>query len=160
MKLSDTELSPSEKNGRWFKYRNHFDEIVPGVELLIASLENEAYTLETQKKARVHTNKVLGGKRGRKEILIGVELQNEIENNALARSILLDWKGIQYDDDDNQQDCTFENKLKALDRPRFREFVFECATDVAAFEEEELGNSPGSPASISPGENSSTTGSP
>ena len=158
MKISDTDLSPSEKTGRWFKYRNHLGDIVPGVELLIASLENEGYVLVTQTKMRGDANDVMRGRHRKKDILPSVKRQTEIEDDALARSVLLDWKGIENDDDDNPQDCTFENKLKALGRPRFREFVIECATDVAAFEEKELGNSPGSPASTSPGENSSPTG--
>ena len=159
MKLAETDLTAKEKEGKWFKYRDHHGNIVPGVELLIASLECEGYVLEVQKKMRADANRALGGKRGKKEILPDIERQAEVEDAALARHILLDWKGIENDDNDDPQPCTLENRLKALGRPRFREFVIDAAGDTAAYEEAELGNSPNTHPTILADANSSSNGS-
>ncbi len=136
-------LSEKEKEGIWFEVCDRNGKPLPGVFLRVASIDKPEYQDDLEKAMRNRANRQqrIGGMRRKPDVLPSVDEQRRMENEALARHIMIDWDGVTFDGG-KPLEVTFENKIALLEElPLLRLDVLEFAADVAAFEDAELGNS-------------------
>jgi len=123
MRLSELKTDPElELNGKWCP-------IGDGGEVLVARLYNEKFNEYYNNRAQAIGTKVL-----RKDQAI----QEELLLDAMSRTVLLDWRGI---DDDNDKPIKYTQKvgLQALTEIReFRDQVTELASSYETFRLENL----------------------
>jgi hypothetical protein len=140
MKLETLGVTKESLAGDWFDYIHpQTNRVVPGVRFKVATLDSDEYRLALSRAVRQHANSALRSNRN-KNILPDQEVEDKTEVQALARHVLLDFKGIEDVDGSNVVD-----REKVLAVTIIREFILSCArrvgTEIADAEEGDLGNS-------------------
>jgi len=138
MKRKQFKMPRAAIQGRWFDHLG-VDGKPSGLRLKVASLDSEAYQDALQEPLiRKAQEAMEGGQRGRILPSPAVQRQNQIA--ALAKHILLSWDGLE-EEDGQPTPNTLENRIALLGEQPFRQAVVRFASNAAAFEEQELGNS-------------------
>lgn len=150
MKLEN--LSPTDEAvaGKWFDYIDprtgktveNLDasgKVISVVALKIATADQEVFKMKMSNGVRKITNKRIGGSR-KKNVLPTYEEQVEIEIQALAEHVLVDFSGIELDGNTPLNGKTLKNRVLVLESMYIREFVTMIADDAERFAEAELGN--------------------
>lgn len=113
----------------------------PGI--LVARVGNSAYLKEYQKVPRGIRNQLDNG-------TLPEDTSKQIVNKLLAKTILLNWRGIA--DDGKILEYTYENALFYLKRYKdFRDLVWNVGNELARFREVELEEEAKNSESASPG---------
>lgn len=125
MKISSFKTDTAlEVNGVWV-------DIGEGASLLVARVNNPKFVKEYREKLRPYRHSMQ-----KKKLASDVEQRLVIETSA--KTILLDWKGL-TDDEDNEIVYSVEKATELLtDLPDFRELVLEIANNMEAFRREEV----------------------
>ena len=114
----------------------------PGI--LVARVGNKAYLKEYQKVPAGLRRQLDNG-------TLPDGVQSPIINKLLARTILLDWRGI-VDDGEPIGDYCYEEGVKYLSRYKdFREFVWSTGNDLARFRDEDMEEDSKNSVSVSAG---------
>lgn len=113
----------AEEEGVWVDYEN------TGVKLKIARIGNPAFDKAVNKLSAPHLKKIRNG---------DASLQEKLTKEAIAETILLDWKGIE---DDDGKTLKYSKKLskELLNDPALRDlykFVLITSNDVERFRQE------------------------
>ena len=150
MKLEN--LSPTDEAvaGKWFDYIDprtgnpveNLDaagNMISVVALKIATADQEVFKMKMSNGVRKITNKRIGGSR-KKDVLPTYEEQVEIEIQALAEHVLVDFSGIELDGNTPLNGKTLKNRVLVLESMYIREFVTMIADDAERFAEAEMGN--------------------
>lgn len=123
-----------ESEGEWMPY-------AAGVELLIAPMGNQRYDDEVQKRMRPLRKKRRGGK-------LKPDEMREINMKAVARYVLLDWRGVTDDGGETPEAYSAERGFAAFKTNyRFFKDVLSMAggaeDELIDFDEDSEGNLPG-----------------
>jgi hypothetical protein len=139
MKASDFALPKIAEEGKWFDYIElRTGETKSGVRVKLASADREEFERALTRPVQEFATKAMQSGR-RTGAFMSPEARDNIQVEAMARFILLDWEGI-TDNDGKPLVCNQANKLTLLKMALFRRSVLALAEDLAAFEEQDLGN--------------------
>lgn len=115
-----------EQNGSWIEIDDD------GTELLIARMNNPAYKREIERLKAPYRKQI------RKDEL-SEEKSAEILAKAMAKTILLGWRGLTINGQEHPY--TYENALHLLTDPKYKEFlshVIMLSNDIENFRNEEI----------------------
>lgn len=115
----------AEVAGVWVPY-------AAGIEVKIARLGNPKYEAYLRKLSAPHTRQLRDGE-------LDNTVAEELTKRAMARHILLDWRGME-DDDGNEMVYSEQLAFEVLSNPEYRDFyrdIMEMANKRATFKEQE-----------------------